>query len=841
MPQINEEVITLRGVKVHNLKNLSLSIPRNKMVVITGPSGSGKSSLAFDTIYVEGQRRYIESLSSYARLFLEQFNKPDLESIEGLSPTLSIDQKTSSFNPRSTVGTVTEIHDYLRLLFSRIGKPVCYGCGQPIHSQSPSQIQDSIFSLPEGVRISILAPLVSSRKGEYQRELHQLRQQGFVRVRIDGVVYDLSDEIALDKNKKHDLAVFIDRLILRGDKNILATRVGDSIALALKLGKGTLILQTSDAGSAPRELFFSEKFACITCNISYPTPEPRLFSFNSGVGACSRCDGLGIDENSLCTERPECPECNGARLRKESLHFKISGLNISQLCDLPLEELSHFFNSLSLSSRDRLISDQITKELRERLSFLLRVGVPYLALSRSTGTLSGGELQRIRLASQLGSSLVGVTYILDEPSIGLHPKDHQKLLASLFQLRDAGNTILIVEHDRETIERADWILDLGPGAGIYGGEILATGSPATVKKNEKSITGLYLNQTLKIPLPAQRRTVSLEKSLYLEGCSQNNLKNLSVHFPLGTFICVTGVSGSGKSSLVIDSLYPLLLKSIYKTEIKDPNVALIRGAEWVDKVVDIDQKPIGRTPRSNPATYTGLFSPIRELFTSLPESKIRGYGPGHYSFNVKGGRCETCEGDGVVKVEMHFLPNIYVPCEICGGQRYHQEILSIRYKGKNITDVLNMTAAEAALFFDAIPSINKKLKTLNAVGLGYITLGQSATTLSGGEAQRIKLAKELSRSSTGKTVYILDEPTTGLHFDDIKKLVFILQMLVDQGNTVIVIEHNLDLIKVADYIIDMGPEGGSKGGEITATGTPEALSKMVKSYTGQYLKAYLSQ
>lgn len=846
----------MRGARVHNLKNIDVTIPRDKLTVITGPSGSGKSSLAFDTIYAEGQRRYVESLSAYARQFLEQLGKPDAESITGLSPTISIEQKTTSYNPRSTVGTVTEIYDYLRLLYSRIAKPFCWKCGKPIRSQSPQQIVDLILSSDEGAKLAILAPIVRGRKGEYQKELLQLRQRGFVRVRVDGEIRDLSDDIHLDKQKKHDIDVYVDRLVIKGDRAVLGTRVSDSVELALKLGEGQLILETYE-GSKTTETLMSEKFACTDCQISYPAPEPRTFSFNSPMGACPTCDGLGIDPkeaeeeeeedaveevvitHNLTPENAPCPECHGARLRKESLHFRLAERNIAELCALSLTELAEFFRKLALSDRERMIADRILKEIQERLKFLNQVGVDYLSLARSAQTLSGGESQRIRLATQIGSSLVGVIYVLDEPSIGLHQRDNNRLIQTLTRLRDLGNTVLVVEHDRDTMEAADWIVDLGPGAGVQGGHLVAAGTLKDILATKNSVTGQYLRGDLEISLPKIRRPWTKDKALRIDGAHQNNLRNVSVDFPLGVFTCVTGVSGSGKSTLIIDTLYPLLAEHVYNVEVGDLRVKKVHGLEHIDKVIDIDQSPIGRTPRSNPATYTGLFSLIRDLFAHLPESQVRGYGPGRYSFNVKGGRCEACEGDGVTKIEMHFLPDVFVQCDVCKGRRYNRETLEIRYKGKNIADVLEMTGAEAYEFFDAIPSIKTKLKILNDVGLGYLHLGQSATTLSGGEAQRIKLSKELSRRGTGRTVYILDEPSTGLHFDDVKKLVAILQTLVDQGNTVIVIEHNLDIIKVADHIIDMGPEGGAGGGTVIASGTPEEVAAIPGSYTGQFLKRYL--
>lgn len=849
--------LVVRGARVHNLKNISVTLPRDKLVVLTGPSGSGKSSLAFDTIYAEGQRRYVESLSAFARQFLDQMTKPDVDSIEGLSPTISIEQRTTSYNPRSTVGTVTEIYDYLRLLYSRVGKPYCWKCGDPIRSQSQQQIADMILAMADDSKVSILSPVVKGRKGEYQKELHELRQKGFVRILLDGETVDLSDEIHLDKNKKHDISVYVDRLIIRGDRGNLISRISDSVELALKMGEGTLLLETFTDG-VPQQILMSEKFACTRCQISYPSPEPRSFSFNSPAGACAECDGIGFevldeevdgadvnkteDASSLFIPKPPetCKVCNGARLRKESLHFKVSDKNIFEVCSLSISELAEYFQNLVLSERDLLVASRILKEIRERAGFLTQVGVGYLTLARSAQSLSGGEAQRIRLATQIGSALVGVIYVLDEPSIGLHQKDNKKLLDTLFRLRDMGNTVLVVEHDRDTIELADWVVDLGPGAGVTGGSVMAEGTPKQLLKSKESLTGKYLRGELEIKVPAVRRPADMKAAITISKAKKNNLKTLDVSFPLGNFICVTGPSGSGKSTLVIDTLYPALARALYKVDVGDLEIGSISGVGAIDKVIDIDQSAIGKTPRSNPATYTGLFSLIRDLFASLPESKVRGYAPGRYSFNVKGGRCDTCEGDGLTKVEMHFLPDVYVMCETCRGRRYNRETLEVRYKGKNIADVLEMTGAEAIDFFDAIPTIKTKLTVLNDVGLGYLQLGQSATTLSGGEAQRIKLAKELSRRATGRTFYILDEPTTGLHFDDIRKLIDILQRLVDQGNTVLVIEHNLDIIKVADHIIDMGPEGGLGGGRILAAGTPEDVALNKLSETGKFLRPYLN-
>lgn len=848
--------ISVKGAKAHNLKNISVRIPRDSFTVITGPSGSGKSSLAFDTIYAEGQRRYVESLNAYARQFLEQVSKPDVESIEGLSPTISIDQKTTTHNPRSTVGTVTEVYDYIRLLYARIAKPFCYNCSRPIQSQTQQQITDHILSFPEGTKLALLAPVVRGRKGEYQKELHTLRHKGFVRVRVDGKIRDLSEEIKLDRQKKHSIEVYVDRIVVKGgDQGNLAARLSESVELSLKLGEGLLILEEYTS-KGTKEVLLSEKYACVHCNISYPEPEPRTFSFNSPVGACPDCDGLGfeafeesededweyVEEDILVDQEPDsCPTCLGARLRKESLCYKLGEFNIAQLCDQSIVELVDTFKGLSLTQRQAVIAQRVVKEILERLEFLNSVGVGYLSLSRSARTLSGGETQRIRLATQIGSSLVDVIYVLDEPSIGLHPRDHSRLLETLYKLRDLGNTVLVVEHDRETIENADFVIDLGPGAGTQGGEIVAEGSIREIQKNKKSLTGLYLSGAKKIDVPSVRRAWSKDRTLRIVEASKNNLKKVTAEIPLGVLSCVTGVSGSGKSTLIIDTLYRALLEKVYKVEAGDLQVKSIEGLEHIDKVIDIDQRPIGRTPRSNPATYSGLFTIIRDLFAQLPDAQVRGYKKGRFSFNVKGGRCEECEGGGMKKMEMHFLPNVYVECDACQGDRYNYDTLDIRYKGKNIAEVLAMTASDALTFFDAVPSLKSRLKILNDVGLGYITLGQSATTLSGGEAQRIKLAKELAKKGTGRTVYILDEPSTGLHFDDVSKLVEMLHALVDQGNTVIIIEHNLDIIKVADHLLDLGPEGGVGGGQIVGCGTPEELAKISTSHTGRYLQPYLSE
>ncbi|PLY02866.1 MAG: excinuclease ABC subunit UvrA [Desulfuromonas sp.] len=931
--------IVIKGAREHNLKNIDLSIPRDRLVVITGVSGSGKSSLAFDTIYAEGQRRYVESLSAYARQFLEQMDKPDIESIEGLSPAISIEQKTTSKNPRSTVGTVTEIYDYLRLLFARVGRVHCHGCGKEIASQTVEQMVDQVMTLPEKTRLLILAPVVRGRKGEYRKELKQLQADGFVRVRVDGEMRELSEQIELDKNKKHTLEVVVDRLVV---KESIASRLADSLETALGLADGLVRVEEPEGESR----LYSEQHACADCGISYPEIAPRMFSFNNPYGACSDCTGLGtrmyfdpelvvpnpslslregaiapwstrtgfyyfqilealsehyaFDIRAPFAELPEklqriilrgsgdeqvkffydhggqrvfyhkpfegvipnlerrlketdsdqvrekleqymnvmpCPSCEGARLRPEALFIRIAGRNIQEVCSLSILEAEAFFEQLTLSDKEMEIARRILKEIRERLSFLSHVGLDYLTLDRSSGTLSGGEGQRIRLATQIGSSLVGVLYILDEPSIGLHQRDNRRLLETLKRLRDLGNTVLVVEHDEETILEADHVIDMGPGAGRHGGQVVAQGTPKQIMQEEKSLTGQHLNGTLSIDIPEKRRKAS--RHLKIFGASENNLQNLDVELPLGVMTCVTGVSGSGKSTLVIDTLYRALAQHLYRSRDRAGRVARIEGLEYLDKVIDIDQSPIGRTPRSNPATYTGVFTDIRDIFSQLPEAKVRGYKPGRFSFNVKGGRCEACQGDGIIKIEMHFLPDVYVQCEVCKGARYNRETLEIRYKGKNIAEVLDMTVNQAAEFLGNIPRISNKLETVRDVGLGYIKLGQSATTLSGGEAQRVKLAKELGKRSTGRTIYILDEPTTGLHFADIKKLLAVLHRLVEGENTVVVIEHNLDVIKMADHIIDLGPEGGSRGGELVACGTPEDVARCSASFTGRYLRACL--
>ncbi len=933
------EKIIIRGAKVHNLKNIDVDIPRNCLVVITGLSGSGKSTLAFDTLYAEGQRRYVESLSAYARQFLEQMERANVESIEGLSPAIAIDQRGMSRNPRSTVGTVTEIYDYLRLLFARIGEPFCPHCGSPISSQTLQQMTETLLRLPKGTPLTVLSPIVRGKKGEYRKELEELRRDGFVRVRVDGQMRDLSEEIRLDKNKHHEIDVVVDRLVV---KEGAEKRINDSLEIASHLSEG--IVKVEREGSAPT--IFSQKFSCIQCGFSFPEITPRMFSFNSPQGACPTCSGLGtkryfdpdliVPDPSLSVNEaailpwkekgeaflrpileglakhyhfdldtpfnrlsksvqrlllhgsegekisfkvkgkgeshlfrqefdgviPEmerrwkedgeedgeldgfmnvapCPDCGGTRLKKEVLSIKVGGRSIAEVTHLYVKEALGFLKRLELSPRSQKIGQGILKEIEERLKFMAEVGLDYLTLDRTAATLSGGEAQRIRLATQIGSSLVGVLYILDEPSIGLHQRDHLRLLGTLKRLRDLGNTVIVVEHDEETIRSADYIIDMGPGPGERGGEVVFTGPPDALMETEHSLTGQYLSGKKLIPLPKQRRPVE-GKYLVLRGATANNLKNIDVKVPLGVFTCITGVSGSGKSTLIIDTLYCLLAQQLYHLPQRCVSVQGIEGLEYVDKVIHVDQMPIGRTPRSNPATYTGVFQPIRDLFAQLPESRMRGFMPGRFSFNVSGGRCETCHGDGVLKIEMQFLPDVYVTCEECHGKRYNRETLDVRYKGRTISDVLEMTAEEANDFFQAIPVIRQKLQTLCDVGLGYLKLGQPATTLSGGEAQRIKLARELSKRETGRSVYILDEPTTGLHFADIQRLLDVLNRLTDRGNTVIVIEHNMEVIKSADYIIDLGPEGGENGGEVIGCGTPEELVQNPVSYTGQFLKKKIS-
>ena len=935
--------LTVKGAKEHNLKNVDIQIPRDKLVVFTGLSGSGKSSLAFDTIYAEGQRRYVESLSSYARQFLGQMEKPAIDSIEGLSPAISIDQKTTSKNPRSTVGTVTEIYDYLRLLYARIGIPHCPECGREISKQTVDDITTRVLSMPEGTRIQVMAPIARGKKGEFVKEIESIRKGGYARVRIDGIIYDLQEEIKLEKNIKHNIEVIVDRLVI---KDGIRSRLADSIETATNLTEGLLMIDVIDG----EEQLYSLNYACPEHGVNIEELEPRSFSFNNPFGACSKCAGLGVlmkvdpklvvpnpelsiregaiqasgwsssdggtiaqmyyeglanaydfsldtpfkdlpkkakdvvfygtDGKKIKLERKseygsgtymtdfegvinnlerryrettseysrseiegymstvKCPECGGARLKKESLGVTVGDININDFSNKSIGEEIEFLNNLKLRERDEMIGNQIIKEVKGRLEFLSSVGLDYLSLSRPSATLSGGEAQRIRLATQIGSSLMGVLYILDEPSIGLHQRDNAKLLNTLRHLRDIGNTLIVVEHDEETMEAADYIVDVGPGAGIHGGEIVCCGSIDDIKNCEKSVTGQYLSKKKFIPIPEKRREGN-GKSLIVYGAKENNLKNIDVEFPLGKFISVTGVSGSGKSSLVNEILKKYLVTNLNGAKKVPGEHDRITGTEYLDKVIDIDQSPIGRTPRSNPATYTGVFNDIRDLFASTVDSKKKGYKPNRFSFNVKGGRCEACQGDGIVKIEMHFMSDIYVPCEVCKGKRYNRETLDVHYKGKNIADILDMTVEEGMNFFESIPKIHRKIKTLYDVGLGYIKIGQPATTLSGGEAQRVKLATELARQSTGKTVYILDEPTTGLHTADVHRLIDVLQKFVEKGNTVIVIEHNLDVIKVADHIIDLGPEGGNGGGKIVAQGTPEEVAKCKKSYTGMYLKEVL--
>lgn len=827
--------IIIRGAREHNLKNLDVQIPRDKLVVMTGLSGSGKSSLAFDTIYAEGQRRYVESLSAYARQFLEQMGKPDVDSIEGLSPAISIEQKSTSHNPRSTVGTVTEIYDYLRLLFARVGHPFCFTCGDEITAQTVQQMVDAIQTVPEGTRFQILAPIVRGRKGEYRKELLDMRRAGYVRARINGQMVDLGDDISLNKQKKHTIEIVVDRLMMKAGES-LSRRLADSVETALKLTDGLVGVLTD--GNDVR--LYSEQLACIRCGVSYPEITPRIFSFNSPHGACPACDGIGYAVSPDCLEDEDftlldrCAVCHGARLKPESLSVKINRQSIAEVTQLSVRAAGDFFESLKLTDRESFIAQRILKEIRERLGFLNNVGLDYLTLDRPAATLSGGEGQRIRLATQIGSGLVGVLYILDEPSIGLHQRDNRRLLQTLLRLRDLGNTVVVVEHDAETMTAADHIIDMGPGAGAHGGRIIAQGTPKEVMANPASLTGKYLRGETMVTLPTRQRKA--KGFLSIVEASKHNLKKISAKIPLGLLTCVTGVSGSGKSTLVLEVLFHSLSQLLYQKTPKIDGCKALHGVEALDKVIDIDQSPIGRTPRSNPATYTGLFSFIRDLFTNLPESRVRGYKAGRYSFNVKGGRCEACEGDGLIKIEMHFLPDVYVTCEVCKGRRYNRETLDITYKDRNIADILNMTVDEALVFFEHIPFIKRKLETLHDVGLHYVKLGQSATTLSGGEAQRVKLSRELSKRPTGRTLYILDEPTTGLHFADIQRLLDVLNRLVETGNTVLVIEHNLDVIKNADWIIDLGPEGGDRGGEIVVAGTPADVAHNRRSYTGQVLK-----
>ena len=942
---MNDKII-IKGAKEHNLKNINLEIPRDKLVVITGLSGSGKSSLAFDTLYAEGQRRYVESLSSYARQFLGLMEKPDVESIEGLSPAISIDQKTTSKNPRSTVGTVTEIYDYIRLLYARVGTPYCPNCGKKIEKQSIDQIVDNVMKIKEGTRIQILAPVVRGRKGEYTKLFEDLQKDGFARVRVDGEIYDLSDEIKIDKNKKHEIEVVVDRLVIKED---IVGRLTESIETALKQADNLVLIDIV----GEKQVLYSCNYACPDCGFSFPELTPRMFSFNNPYGACPKCSGIGylmkMDEDLIIPDKTKtlydgvkafgastmkkgdtmakmyfesvgkhygidiknkkikdlpkdfinkilygtgndeidfeytsslgtrkfkapfegviptlerrhnetksqgmrdfyemymselpCDECNGARLKKEILSIKVGGININEMTDLSVKSLQEFLRKLELTDSQKMIAEMILKEIDARLQFLIDVGLEYLTLSRSAGTLSGGEAQRIRLATQIGSGLTGVLYILDEPSIGLHQRDNDKLIATLKKLRDLGNSLLVVEHDEDTLYAADQIIDIGPGAGVHGGQVMAQGTAEEIKNVPTSITGAYLSGRKKIEVPKKRRPGN-KKNIEIVNATENNLKNISVKFPLGKFICITGVSGSGKSTLINEVLYKNIAQQLNGATEKPGKCKTIKGLENIDKIINIDQSPIGRTPRSNPATYTGAFDLIRDIFASTNEAKMRGYEKGRFSFNVPGGRCESCSGDGVHRIEMHFLPDVFVPCEVCKGKRYNRETLEVKYKGKSIADVLDMTVEESLEYFANIPRIKNKIQTLYDVGLGYIKLGQPSTTLSGGEAQRVKLATELSKKATGKTLYILDEPTTGLHIADVHRLVDILQRLVDTGNTIIVIEHNLDLIKTADYIIDLGPEGGDAGGEIIAVGTPEQICKNDRSYTGKFLKKYLEK
>ena len=942
---MNDKII-IKGAKEHNLKNINLEIPRDKLVVITGLSGSGKSSLAFDTLYAEGQRRYVESLSSYARQFLGLMEKPDVESIEGLSPAISIDQKTTSKNPRSTVGTVTEIYDYIRLLYARVGTPYCPNCGKKIEKQSIDQIVDNVMKIKEGTRIQILAPVVRGRKGEYTKLFEDLQKDGFARVRVDGEIYDLSDEIKLDKNKKHEIEVVVDRLVIKED---IVGRLTESIETALKQADNLVLIDIV----GEKQVLYSCNYACPDCGFSFPELTPRMFSFNNPYGACPKCSGIGylmkMDEDLIIPDKTKtlydgvkafgastmkkgdtmakmyfesvgkhygidirnkkikdlpkdfinkilygtgndeidfeytsslgtrkfkapfegviptlerrhnetksqgmrdfyemymselpCDECNGARLKKEILSIKVGGININEMTDLSVKSLQEFLRKLELTDSQKMIAEMILKEIDARLQFLIDVGLEYLTLSRSAGTLSGGEAQRIRLATQIGSGLTGVLYILDEPSIGLHQRDNDKLIATLKKLRDLGNSLLVVEHDEDTMYAADQIIDIGPGAGVHGGQVMAQGTAEEIKNVPTSITGAYLSGRKKIEVPKKRRPGN-KKNIEIVNATENNLKKISVKFPLGKFICITGVSGSGKSTLINEVLYKNIAQQLNGATEKPGKCKTIKGLENIDKIINIDQSPIGRTPRSNPATYTGAFDLIRDIFASTNEAKMRGYEKGRFSFNVPGGRCESCSGDGVHRIEMHFLPDVFVPCEVCKGKRYNRETLEVKYKGKSIADVLDMTVEESLEYFANIPRIKNKIQTLYDVGLGYIKLGQPSTTLSGGEAQRVKLATELSKKATGKTLYILDEPTTGLHIADVHRLVDILQRLVDTGNTIIVIEHNLDLIKTADYIIDLGPEGGEAGGEIIAVGTPEQICKNERSYTGKFLKKYLEK
>lgn len=834
--------ILIKGAREHNLKNIDVVIPREKITVITGPSGSGKSSLAIDTVYAEGQRRYVESLSAYARQFLEQLQKPDVDYIEGLSPSIAINQKTVTRSPRSTLGTITEIYDYMRVLYTRIGKPFCYNCGGIISTQDIQSIIDSVISLPHGTRLQILAPIVRDRKGEYRKELIEMRNEGFVRARIDGKMVDLTGEISLKKQKRHTIETVIDRLII---KEGIEKKIRNAIDTATRYSDTVIINLLEEQ----RDIPFSKVMACPKCGISYPEINPRLFSFNSSYGACPQCHGLGISGfedayeafdaiEGLGFELKSCKSCKGMRLRKEALGVKIGGMNIGEFSRFSAGDAFSFLNKLRLTEREQLISSRVLKEARERLSFLMRLGLGYLTIDRMSLTLSGGEAQRIRLATQLGSSLTGVLYVLDEPSIGLHPMDFTKLIESLLYIRDAGNTIIMVEHDEETMRWADHLIDMGPGAGTRGGWIVAEGTPSDIQSNSNSITGKYLKGELCIPLPLKRREAT--DFIEIKGASEFNLKNIDVAIPLRTFTCITGVSGSGKSTLIIEILYNALMQRLHSSNLNPGRHRSISGIEKIDKVTCVDQSPLGRTPRSNPATYSGVFTPIRELYAQVQESKVRGFSPSRFSFNLAGGRCEKCHGDGTLKIAMHFLPDAYVLCDTCKAKRYNKETLAIKYKGKDISEILEMSISEALEFFGPIPEIKQKIEILEEVGLGYLKLGQPAPTLSGGEAQRLRLSRELAKKSTGNTLYILDEPTTGLHFVDIQRLLDVLNSLVERGNTVIVIEHNLDVLKSADYIIDLGPKGGERGGRLIAWGTPEDVSHNPNSYTGRFLKHKLS-
>jgi excinuclease ABC subunit A len=833
-----QKYINIKGAREHNLKNIDLKIPRQAVTVITGPSGSGKSSLAIDTIYAEGQRRYVESLSAYSRQFLEQLQKPDVDFIEGLSPSIAIDQKTVSRSPRSTLGTITEIYDYLRVLYTRLGIAFCYNCGSEISTQEARDVMQGILALPEGTRIQVLAPIVKDRKGNYRKELQEMRNEGFVRARIDNEMADLTQEIILEKKKRHTIEIVIDRLIIRGG---IERQLKEAVDTAFKYSDTVVANLLKDN----KDILFSTTTACQKCGISYPEISPRFFSFNSKAGACPTCNGLGFRDISEDSLEPGgqrfCRACKGFRLRREALSVKFGEIHIGEFSRMSVNDAISFLERLKLTDRERIIASRILKEVNDRLSFLVKVGLGYLTLDRPSLSLSGGEAQRIRLATQMGSSLTGVLYVLDEPSIGLHPRDCTRLLDSLSSIRDAGNTIIIVEHDEETIRWADYIIDMGPGAGVRGGWVVAAGTPAQIEKDDRSLTGRYISRALSIEIPARRRTPA--GFIGIRGASEHNLRDLDADIPLGLFTCVTGVSGSGKSTLIFDILYRAAEKNFSTgLELLPPGRhEKITGLDLIDRVVSVDQAPIGRTPRSNPATYTGFFSFIRDLFALLPESRVRGYKTSRFSFNVSGGRCESCKGNGLIKVEMHFLPNVYVVCDKCKGRRYNAETLDITYKDKNIADVLDMTVSEALRFFENIPHIRRRLEVLEEIGLGYLQLGQPATTLSGGEAQRIRLSRELGRKSSGRTLYIFDEPTTGLHFVDIQRLLDVLNMLVDQGNTVVVIEHNLDIIKSADYLIDLGPEGGEEGGRLVAEGTPEEIADNTASYTGRFLKEKLSR